>query len=88
MRVNLFRTLIGIEFVFELFLRFAITPNPKEYSSYALENHKIKHPTHCVTCPTSRTTETGKKNYHIEFVYRKFTYPYPTCKDNYNVLLE
>ena len=40
MRVNLFGTLIGIEFVFELFLRFAFTPNPKEYSSFALEIHK------------------------------------------------
>ena len=40
MLVNLFGTLIGTEFVFELFLRFAFTPNPKEYSSFALENHK------------------------------------------------
>ena len=40
MRVNLFGTLIGIEFVFELFLYFAFTPNPNEYSSFALENHK------------------------------------------------
>ena len=40
MRVNLLGTLIGIEFVFELFLRFAFTPNPKEYSSFALEIHK------------------------------------------------
>ena len=32
--------------------------------------------------------ETGKKNYHSDSVYRKFSYPYPTFKDKYNVLLE
>ena len=40
MRVNLCGALIGIEFVIESFLCFAFTPNPKEYSSHVLENHK------------------------------------------------
>ncbi len=40
MRVNLCGALIGIKFVMESFLCFALTPNPKEYSSHVLENHK------------------------------------------------
>ena len=90
MRVNLCGALIGIKFVMESFLCFALTPNPKEYSSHVLENHKNQ--VHNTLCDLSELSHerTGKKNYYIASVYRTFSYPYPypTFMGKYKVNLD